>query len=50
MIIFAIEASCDETAVAINQDGRLLSSITHSQVQHHAQHESDKASVYPSKR
>lgn len=38
MIIFAIEASCDETAVAINQDGRLLSSITHSQVQHHAQH------------
>jgi len=32
MIVLAIESSCDETAVAIVEDGKLLSSVLASQV------------------
>jgi len=35
MIVLAIESSCDETAVAIVEDGKLLSSVLASQVEIH---------------
>jgi len=34
MITMGIESSCDETSVAILRDGRVLSSLTHSQAEH----------------
>jgi N6-L-threonylcarbamoyladenine synthase len=34
MITMGVESSCDETSVAILRDGRVLSSLTHSQEEH----------------
>jgi N6-L-threonylcarbamoyladenine synthase len=34
MITMGIESSCDETSIAILRDGRVLSSLTHSQEEH----------------
>ncbi|MDR2694269.1 MAG: tRNA (adenosine(37)-N6)-threonylcarbamoyltransferase complex transferase subunit TsaD [Chitinispirillales bacterium] len=34
MITLGIESSCDETSVAVLSDGRVLSSLTHSQAEH----------------
>jgi N6-L-threonylcarbamoyladenine synthase len=34
MVTMGIESSCDETSVALLRDGRVLSSLTHSQAEH----------------
>jgi len=34
MVTMGIESSCDETSVAVLRDGRVLSSLTHSQAEH----------------
>src|SRR5205807_3441126 len=38
MILLAIETSCDETAAAVVQAGRVLSNVVSSQVQLHAEY------------
>ena len=38
MTILAIETSCDETSIAIQKNGKLLSLETATQIQNHAQH------------
>jgi N6-L-threonylcarbamoyladenine synthase len=37
MIVLGIESSCDDTAAAVVQDGRILSNVVHSQVEHSPQ-------------
>ena len=38
MILLAIETSCDETAAAVVQAGRVLSNVVSSQIQLHAEY------------
>jgi N6-L-threonylcarbamoyladenine synthase len=38
MLLLAVETSCDETSVAVIQDGRVLSNLVSSQIQLHAEY------------